>query len=236
MRRAQAEISGLLLQLDHVRAVVNPYGTELAEEVLAQQSVELHVKHLFQLVQVHDGNLLRSPHILAQFDIGRTAQRISGEAGGPLAAGHALEVEARVTVNLCAHDGSVGAGIQQEYGSVTVHFAPDDNQGLHGAEGNSYRAGMRRIGHRSQQEQQQNQRVTKRQATLSAPSNTRDYQAACIQNGAAAGSSRTERAVVKCVQIRLSGNGWKLAACDQQFSRHDNCRAAHKGNLSVCCF
>ena len=34
-----AHLRGLviLLQLDHVRAVINPHGTELAEEVLAQQ-------------------------------------------------------------------------------------------------------------------------------------------------------------------------------------------------------
>jgi hypothetical protein len=204
-----------------VRVVIDAHGAELAEEILAQQSVEVHVKHLLKLGQVHDGDLLSGPHILAELDIGRTPQGISGEAGAPLAAGHALEVEASVTINFCAHDGSVGAGIQHEYGNVTVHFALDDNQGLHSTEGNSYRAGMRRVGHWRQQEQQQSQRSRKRQETLGAPSNTPTYPAAGIQNGAAAGSSRIERAMVKCVQIRLSENGWTHTTEDQQFSWHD---------------
>jgi hypothetical protein len=204
-----------------VRPVINPHRTELAEEVLAQQSVEVYVKHLLQFIEVHDGDLLRSPHILGQADIGGTPQRISGEASGSLAVRHALQFEASVTVNFCAHDGSVGAGIQQECGGVTIQFALDDNERLHGAKGNSNRAGMRGIRHRRQKEQQESQRARKRQATLGARRNTPDRSAACIQNGGAAGSRRTERAGVKCVQIKLSGNGWKLAACDQRFSRHD---------------
>ena len=111
-----------------MRAVIDAHGTELAEEVLAQQSVEVHVKHLLKLVQVHDGDLLRDPHIFAQAEIGRTPQRISGEASSALAARHALELEASVAINLRAHDGSVGAGIQHECGGVTIHFALNDNQ------------------------------------------------------------------------------------------------------------
>jgi len=162
MRRTQVEISGLFLQLDHVRPVINPHGTELAEEVLAKQSVKVHVKHLPQLVEVHDGNLLRSPHILGQADIGGTPQRISGKARGPQTVRDALQLETSVTVNFCAYNGSVGAGIQQECGSVTIQFALDDNQGLHGAEGNSDGAGVGGDRHRSQQQQEQSQHARKR--------------------------------------------------------------------------
>jgi hypothetical protein len=47
-----------------VGAVVDAHGTELAEEILAKQSVKVHVKHLLQFVEIHDGNLLRGPNIL----------------------------------------------------------------------------------------------------------------------------------------------------------------------------
>jgi len=204
------EVSGLFLKLDQVGAVIDPNGTELAKEVLAEQSVEIHVKHLLQLAQVHDRDLLRNPYILAQAEIGWTPQRISSEASRPLAVRNALEVEASITVNLCAHDGSVSAGIQDEYSDVTIHFALDDNQGLYGAEGNSDRARMRGIGNRRQEEQQESQRTRERQGTPRVPRNTRAYLAACVQNGGAAGGRRAECAVARCVQIKLSGNGWRL--------------------------
>ena len=187
-------------------AVIDAHGTELAEEVLAQQSVEVHVKHLLQLVQVHDGDLLGHPHILTQAEIGRPPQRVSGEASRSLAMRHALELEASVAIDFCAHDGSVGAGVQDERGGVTIHFSQDDDQGLHGAEGNSDRSGMRGIGHGRQEEQQESQRARERQGTPGAQRNTRAYLAACVQNGGAAGSSGTECAMVKCVQIKLSSN------------------------------
>ena len=187
-------------------AVIDAHGTELAEEVLAQQSVEVYVKHLLQLVQVHDGDLLGHPHILAQAEIGRPPQRVSGEASRPLAMRHALELEASVAIDFCAHDGSVGAGVQDERGGVTIHFSQDDDQGLHGTEGNPDRSGMRGIGHGRQEEQQESQRARERQGTPGAQRNTRAYVAACVQNGGAAGSSGTECAMVKCVQIKLSSN------------------------------
>src|SRR5882762_10351394 len=93
----------LFLELDQVGAVIDAHGTELAEEVLAQQSVEVHVKHLLELVEVHDGDLLRHPHILAQAEIGRASQRISGEASSALAVRHGLKLKASLTVNFCAH-------------------------------------------------------------------------------------------------------------------------------------
>ena len=187
-------------------AVIDAHRTELAEEVLAQQSVEVHVKHLLQLVEVHDGDLLRKPNIVAEPDVGRAPQRVSGEASGALAMRHALEFEAGVAINLCAHDSSVGTGVQDERGGVTIHFSQDDNQGLHGAEGNSYRSGMRGIGYGRQEEQQESQRARERQGTPGAQPNTRAYVAACVQNGGAAGSSGTECAMVKCVQIKPSSN------------------------------
>ena len=187
-------------------AVIDAHGTELAEEVLAQQSVEVHVKHLLQLVEVHDGDLLRKPNIVAEPDVGRAPQRVSGEASGALAMRHALELEAGVAINLRAHDGSVGAGVQDERGGVTIHFSQDDNQGLHGAEGNSYRSGVRGIAYGRQEEQQESQRAREHQEIPGAQPNTRAYLAACVQNGGAAGSSGTECAMVKCVQIKPSSN------------------------------
>ena len=88
--RTQREFGRSFLKFDYVRSIVNPYRAELAEEILAQQSVKIHVKHLLELVQVHDGDLLGGPCILAQPDIGRTSQRISGEARAPLAPRRAL--------------------------------------------------------------------------------------------------------------------------------------------------
>ena len=187
-------------------AVIDAHGTELAEEVLAQQSVEVHVKHLLQLVEVHDGDLLRHPNILAQAEICRTPQRVSGEASGALAMRQALEFEAGVAINLRAHDGSVGAGVQDERGGVAIHFSQDDDQGLHGAEGNSDRSGMRGIGHGHQEERQESQSAREHQGTPGAQRNTRAYLAACVQNRGAAGSSGTECAMVKCVQIKLSSS------------------------------
>ena len=186
---------------------------------MTQQSVEVHVQHLLQLVQVHDGDLLGNPHILAQAEIGGTPQRISDEASRTLAVRHTLELKASGAINLCAHDGSVGTGIQHERGGVTIHFALDDNQGLHGPEGNSDRAGMRGIGHWRQEEQHEDQRMRERQGTSGTQRNTRAYPAACVQNGGAAGSSRTKCAMVKCVQIKLSANDWRADV--QQFSLHD---------------
>jgi len=130
------------LKFDHMRAVVDAYGAELAKEILAQQRVKLHVKHLLQLLQVHDGDLLCSPHILAQPHIGGTSQRISDQASAPLSARHARQLEPNVTVNFCADDGTVGASIQQKYGGIAVHSALDNDQRLHGTEWNSHRAGM----------------------------------------------------------------------------------------------
>jgi hypothetical protein len=77
---------------------------------------------------------------------------------------------------------------------------------LHGAEGNSDRAGVRGVGHRRQEEQQESQSARERQGVPGAQRNTRAYLAACVQNGGAAGSSGTECAMVKCVQIKLSSN------------------------------
>jgi hypothetical protein len=77
---------------------------------------------------------------------------------------------------------------------------------LHGAEGNSYGSGVRGIGYGRQEEQQESQRARERQGTPGAQRNTRAYVAACVQNGGAAGSSGTECAMVKCVQIKLSSN------------------------------
>jgi hypothetical protein len=221
-----AVLQALFLKFDDVGAVIDPNRPELAEEVLAQQSVEVHVKHLLQLVEVHDGHLLAYPHVLAQAEIGRTPQRVSGEASGALAMRHALELEAGVAVNLRAHDGSVGAGVQDERGGVTIHFSQDDDQGLHGAEGNPDRSGMRRIGHGRQEEQQESQSARGRQGTPGAQRNTRAYLAACVQNGGAAGTSGTECAMVNCVQIKLSRNS--VGAM--------HFRAARQTNLSVCCF
>ena len=119
---------------------------------------------------------------------------------------HALELEASVAIDFCAHDGSIGAGVQDERGGVTIHFSQHDDQGLHGAEGNSDRSGMRGIGHRRQEEQQESQRVRKRQGRPGAQRNTRACLAACVQNGGPAGSRRMECAMVKYVQIKLSSN------------------------------
>jgi hypothetical protein len=77
---------------------------------------------------------------------------------------------------------------------------------LHGAEGNSGRSGMRGIGHGHQEEQQESQSAREREGTPGAQRNTRAYLAACVQNGGASGSSGTECAIVKCVQIKLSSN------------------------------
>jgi hypothetical protein len=167
----EGRIGRSFLKFDHVRVVVNSDGAELAKEVLPQQCVKLHVKHLLQLVQVHNGNLLRSPHILAQPDIGRAPQRISDQASGPLAVRHALQLETKVVaVNFCADDGSVGPRIQQKYGGITVHPAFHNNQRLHGAEGNSDRAGMRGIPQRDQQERQESQHAETRPVTSRARS------------------------------------------------------------------
>ena len=205
-----------------MRAVINPNRTELAEEVLTQQSVEIHVKHLLQLVQVHDGDLLSNPYILTQAEIGGTPQRVSGETSSPWTVRHALQREASVAINFCADDGSVRARIQHECGEVTIHFALDDNQGLYGAEGNSYRARVREIQHWRQEEQQESQGTREPQGTPGAQRNTRASPSACVQNGGAAGCSGMEYAIVKCVQIKLSANGWRLTRPDdQQFSWHD---------------
>jgi hypothetical protein len=62
--RAQEQLFTSFLKFNYVGPVINPHGTELAQEILAEQSVEFHVEHLLQLVQIHDGNLLRGPNIL----------------------------------------------------------------------------------------------------------------------------------------------------------------------------
>jgi hypothetical protein len=51
------------LEFDCVGAVIDAHGTELAEEILAEQGVKVDVQHLLQLIQVHDGDLLRDPGI-----------------------------------------------------------------------------------------------------------------------------------------------------------------------------
>jgi len=104
-----------------------------------------------------------------------------------LAMRHALELEAGVAINLRAHDGSVAPVSKTKRGGVTIHFSQHDDQGLHGAEGNSDRSGMRGIGHGRQEEQQESQRAESARGTPGAQPNTRAYLAACVQNGGAAG-------------------------------------------------
>jgi hypothetical protein len=178
------------LKFDHVRAVINPHGAKLAEDILTEQSIKIHVKHLLQLVQIHNGNLLRGPHMTTQLKISGAPQRISDQPGARLMAGHALQLKTNVTVDFCANDSSVGAGIEQKYSGITVHFAFHNNQGLHGAERDADRAGMCEIRQGNQQEEQESQRARKRPATLGAHGahwRAPGYVAPCVQNGAAAG-------------------------------------------------
>ena len=190
-----------------MRAVVNPHGTELPQEVLAQQSVKVHVKHLLQLIEVHDGDLLRSPSIVRQLDVRRAPQRISVKAGASMARRHSLKIKPSIAIDFCADNGPIGAGVEQKCGGITIHFTFKNNQGLHSAEVNSDYAGMRGIGQRHQQEHQEGQRASKRPAALRAHWTAPPFLAQCVQNGAAALSGRQVSAMEKCVQIKLSEPG-----------------------------
>jgi len=54
-----------LFEFNQVGAVINAHGTKLTEENPRQQGVKVHLKHLFQFIQVHHRDLLRSPEIPA---------------------------------------------------------------------------------------------------------------------------------------------------------------------------
>ena len=44
--RPYSEISRLFLEFNDAGAVIDPHGTELAQEILAEQPVKIHVEHL----------------------------------------------------------------------------------------------------------------------------------------------------------------------------------------------
>jgi hypothetical protein len=194
------------------------------------------MKRLLQIVQVHNRNLLRGPYPVTQLDIRRATQRIADQAGSRRATRRALQFKPSVAINFCADDSAIGAGIQQKCGGITVYFAFYDNQRLHGAEGNSDRTGMRGIGQRYQEKEQQSQCARPSPMTLRVQSRRRTVPV-CVQNGVARGSAGRKRAITKCAQIKLSRHGRRYGL--QTSSSLYDVRTLwqpDKVNLSVCCF
>src|ERR1700746_283319 len=72
---------GLFFEFDDVGAVVDADGTELAQDVLAEEAVKLGPDALREIVQIHDRDRLGKQKPAANFQVHARAQRIAYDAG-----------------------------------------------------------------------------------------------------------------------------------------------------------
>lgn len=132
--------------------VVDAHGSELPEDVLAEEAIEVQFEHAFQIFEVHHRDGLPEPFALAQDEIGGAAKRISGHANASRFARILRQSQLVVAVSFGADDGAIGAGIEQKRGAIAVHFAFHKDHGLNGAERHVKRSGASAIRQRDKQE------------------------------------------------------------------------------------
>jgi len=126
----------LLLQLDDMRFVVDADGPKFLEKVLAEQAIHGSPKTPREFVHIHNVNRLGDPDAIGEREIGAEAESVTLHTGALIVAVEITYLELRIAVGSGADDGVIGAGIEQERGTVVVYAGVHKDHGLRGAEGN----------------------------------------------------------------------------------------------------
>ena len=114
MARNREEVPALFLEFDHVRPIVDANRTEFTEDVLAEEAVDMfNAKDVRKFIQVHDGNAVPVPAMLAELEVHADRNGIAGDAWPTKSAMNAIQRIVRA-VNPGAYDRSDRAGVQQK--------------------------------------------------------------------------------------------------------------------------
>jgi hypothetical protein len=143
-----------LLKLDDVGAIVDADGAKFAENVLAEQAVEMYPQNFLKFIHIHHGDPLASPNVVGEGELHRQADGLAHPAGSTVVVLGRAQCQQHVAVESHADDGVVGARVEQEGDALFVNFAFDENHGFHGTEGHAYPTRVRAIGNGNEEKQE----------------------------------------------------------------------------------
>ena len=119
-----------MFKFDLMVAVVDVDGSEFAEDIFAEESVEVGAQNVAKAVEIHDGDAAGEPCVAIELEIDGKNDGFADETGLLASTLSEAKTVADVAVDFRADDRPRGARVEQKCDGLTVHLALHEDHRL----------------------------------------------------------------------------------------------------------